>query len=58
VLVGRPVLWALATAGAAGVAHVLRLLRDELELAMAQCGAGTIQQLSRQVLQPRRGQDL
>jgi 4-hydroxymandelate oxidase len=38
VLVGRPVLWALATAGAAGVAHVLKLLRDELELALAQCG--------------------
>lgn len=38
VLVGRPVLWGLAAAGAAGAAHVLRLLRDELLLAMAQCG--------------------
>jgi 4-hydroxymandelate oxidase len=42
VLVGRPVLWALASAGAAGVAHLLRLLRDELELAMAQCGADAL----------------
>ena len=56
VLVGRPVLWGLATAGAAGAAHVLRLLRDELELAMAQCGAASLAELSRDVLQvdPRR----
>nr|WP_283254208.1 alpha-hydroxy acid oxidase [Ramlibacter paludis] len=38
VLVGRPAVWGLANAGALGVAHVLRLLRDELELAMALCG--------------------
>lgn len=42
VLVGRPVLWGLATAGAAGAAHVLRLLRDEFEVTMAQCGATTL----------------
>ena len=38
VLVGRPVIHGLANAGAQGVAHVLRLLRDELEIAMALCG--------------------
>jgi 4-hydroxymandelate oxidase len=38
VLVGRPYIWGLAVAGALGVAHVIRLLRDELELAMALCG--------------------
>ncbi len=38
VLVGRPVAWGLAHSGALGVAHVLRLLRDELEIAMALCG--------------------
>ncbi len=54
VLVGRPVLWGLATAGAAGVAHVLRLLRDELELAMAQCGAGSLADLDRELLLPPR----
>lgn len=54
VLVGRPVLWGLATAGAAGVAHVLRLLRDELELAMAQCGAGSLAELDREFLLPPR----
>lgn len=50
VLVGRPLLWGLAAAGAAGAAHVLRLLRDELELAMAQCGAGGIAQLDGSLL--------
>lgn len=58
VLLGRPVLWGLATAGAAGVAHVLRLLRDEFELAMAQCGAGCIDALTPDLLQPRRPSDL
>jgi 4-hydroxymandelate oxidase len=58
VLVGRPVLWGLATAGAAGVAHVLRLLRDELELAMAQCGAGSVAQLDRGLLLPPPGPHL
>jgi 4-hydroxymandelate oxidase len=42
VLVGRPVLHGLATAGATGVAHVLRLLRDELEIAMALTGCRTL----------------
>lgn len=44
VLVGRPVLHGLATAGATGVAHVLRLLRDELEIAMALTGCRTLAQ--------------
>ncbi|MBK1685853.1 alpha-hydroxy acid oxidase [Rhodoferax fermentans] len=38
VLIGRPYIYGLANAGALGVAHVLRLLRDELEMAMALCG--------------------
>ena len=42
VLVGRPVLHGLAHAGAVGVAHVIRLLRDELEIAMALCGIATL----------------
>lgn len=43
VLVGRPYVHGLANAGAMGVAHVLRLLRDELEIAMALCGCRTLQ---------------
>ena len=42
VLVGRPAVWGLANAGATGVAHVLRLLRDELEVAMALTGCKTL----------------
>jgi 4-hydroxymandelate oxidase len=38
VLLGRPYVWGLASAGAVGVAHVLRLLRDELEMTMALTG--------------------
>ena len=36
---------ALACAGALGVAHALRLLRDELEAAMASCGCATLEQI-------------
>ncbi len=42
VLVGRPVVYGLAAGGAYGVAHVLRLLRDELEIAMALSGCRTL----------------
>ncbi|MBX9753649.1 MAG: alpha-hydroxy-acid oxidizing protein, partial [Pseudomonadaceae bacterium] len=38
VLIGRPYIHALSTAGALGVAHLLKLLREELEVAMALCG--------------------
>jgi 4-hydroxymandelate oxidase len=38
VLVGRPYVYGLASAGAVGVAHVLRILRAELEVAMALTG--------------------
>ena len=42
VLVGQPYVYGLANAGAVGVAHVLRLLRDELEIAMALTGCRTL----------------
>jgi 4-hydroxymandelate oxidase len=38
VMVGRPILWGLAAAGEAGVARVLEILRQELDLAMALAG--------------------
>ncbi|WP_179061224.1 alpha-hydroxy acid oxidase [Pseudomonas taiwanensis] len=38
VLIGRPYVHGLAVAGASGVAHVLHLLRTELEVAMALTG--------------------
>lgn len=42
VLLGRPYVHALATAGAAGVAHALHLLRVELDTTMALCGCRTL----------------
>jgi len=47
VLIGRPVLYALATAGPMGVAHVLKILKDEFELTMGLCGAKTIDDITR-----------
>jgi 4-hydroxymandelate oxidase len=42
VLIGRPFIWGLAAGGALGVAHVIRLLRDELEMTMALTGHANI----------------
>lgn len=42
VAVGRPVLWGLAVAGEQGVAHVLTILRDELDLALGLCGCPSV----------------
>lgn len=42
VLIGRPYLQAVACAGAPGVAHVLHLLRSELELAMIHIGCHSL----------------
>jgi len=50
VLVGRPQLFALAAGGAAGVAQMLRLLRDELEIAMALTGCRTLADAPRVLL--------
>ena len=51
VLLGRPVIHGLAHAGAVGVAHVLRLLRDELEMAMALTGCATLAQATPALLE-------
>ena len=53
VLIGRPYVHALAAAGAPGVAHVLRLLRAELELAMAFTGCSTITAIDASVIARR-----
>lgn len=43
VLVGRPYIWGLASKGAMGVAHAIRLLRDELEMTMALTGCARLE---------------
>ena len=45
VLVGRLQVYALAVAGALGVAHMLKCLREELELCMALAGCATLDQI-------------
>ncbi|HVM99310.1 MAG TPA: alpha-hydroxy acid oxidase [Caulobacteraceae bacterium] len=47
VMVGRPVLWGLAAAGADGVADVLGMLKAELQLAMALAGRPTLADIDR-----------
>ncbi|MEO7940822.1 MAG: alpha-hydroxy acid oxidase, partial [Burkholderiaceae bacterium] len=42
VMVGRPAIHGLVNAGAVGVAHVIKLLRDELEIAMALTGCARL----------------
>lgn len=50
VMIGRPQMHALAVAGMLGVAHMLYLLRAELELAMAQTGIQVIENIDKNVL--------
>ena len=52
VMIGRPMVHALATGGALAVARMLRLLRDELEMAMALTGCRTLADAGRQLLDP------
>lgn len=49
-LIGRPYVYALAAAGAPGVAHVLHMLRTELEVAMALTGCKTLADIDRKAL--------
>jgi 4-hydroxymandelate oxidase len=51
VLIGRPYLWGLAAAGEAGVRDVLRMLRDELELAMALAGCQRVGAITREIIE-------
>lgn len=46
VAVGRLQLYALSVAGALGVAHMLKLLREELEVCMALAGCATLDQIT------------
>jgi len=50
VMIGRPVLHGLAVVGATGAAHVLNLLRSELEATMALTGCKTLADVDRSLL--------
>ncbi len=50
VMVGRPLIYALACGGAYGAAHAIRLLRDEFEIAMILCGCRTLKAINDEIL--------
>jgi 4-hydroxymandelate oxidase len=52
VLVGRPVLWGLATSGAAGAQGVLERLGDELAHVMALAGARDVDDVTPDLVVP------
>ena len=51
---GRPVLWGLAVGGEVGARHVLEILRDELDLAMALSGPATVADIDASLVVRRR----
>jgi 4-hydroxymandelate oxidase len=53
VLIGRPILWGLATDGEQGARAVIGELTDQLGRAMAYCGACHPQDVSPDLLGPR-----
>lgn len=54
VLIGRPVLWGLATSGMQGVLDVFTMLRRELENAMVLCGCRSIRKVTHDLLAPEQ----
>jgi 4-hydroxymandelate oxidase len=50
VLLGRPILWALAAEGEPGVRRALEIVRAELDLAMALCGCPSLAEVTRDLI--------
>lgn len=47
ILIGRPYIYGLAVAGALGVAHVIKILKEEFEITMALMGTSTIPEINK-----------
>jgi 4-hydroxymandelate oxidase len=57
VMIGRPIFWGLAVDGEQGLAHVLAILRSELDSTMSLCGVADVEKVSRRlVTTPREWQ--
>jgi len=54
VLIGRPYLWGLGVGGVQGIEQVIRILRMELEAAMALCGTPSIPRITPSALWPAK----
>ncbi len=52
VLTARPTIWGLAVDGQAGVTDVLRMLREEIENAMALCGCRSLGDIDASLVRP------
>jgi isopentenyl diphosphate isomerase/L-lactate dehydrogenase-like FMN-dependent dehydrogenase len=52
VLLGRPIIWALAAAGQAGVERAVAILREEFEISLALLGAPTPSAITRAHVKP------
>ena len=52
VLLGRPVYWALAAGGEAGVTRALAILREELEIALPLLGCASLADVERELVRP------
>lgn len=50
VMIGKPIMYGLAVAGALGVAHSLKILKDELEIAMALTGCKTLKDIDKEII--------
>jgi 4-hydroxymandelate oxidase len=50
VFIGRPVLWGLACGAETGVRHILEMMRQEFDLAMALCGCPTLSSITRDLI--------
>ena len=48
VCIGRPYIYGLATAGALGVAHVLKILKEEFEITMVLMGTATVNDINQE----------
>ena len=50
VMVGRPILWGLAVEGQAGVEHILAILRQEYDIALANAGITSSKTISKDII--------
>ncbi len=57
-LIGRPILWGLAVAGEAGVAHVLDIYRREIDRVMGLCGVACVSAIDAELLHGGRGRGI
>ena len=56
VFVGRPFLYAASIAGEAGLRHGVKLLREEIDRNMAMLGISSLDQMTRDLLVPSKGE--